>query len=112
MKAVWSLSAKSCKTGLHILSIHPVLAAANLILQKFLIYHLKICGGGIKYGNCSQPVNRFFLASVELWVAIPAGFALELHPLLTATSSATGAIFGGFVVLLLSKNLRVFLTRL
>lgn len=51
------------------------------------------------------------LAVVELWAAIPAGFALRLHPLATGITAALGAMSGALVVLLLGERVRIWLLR-
>jgi membrane protein YqaA with SNARE-associated domain len=51
------------------------------------------------------------LGAIELWVAIPAGFALQLHPVTTAIAAATGAVLGGAVVMFLGDQLRTWLLR-
>jgi len=54
----------------------------------------------------------FGLGAVELWVAIPTGFALGLPPLLIATVSTLGATLGALVVLVLGEKIRNRLLRL
>jgi hypothetical protein len=54
-------------------------------------------------------LSVFALAIVELWAAIPAGLALELHPLLIGVIVSAGAIFGTFLVIFLGKRLRTWL---
>lgn len=46
------------------------------------------------------------LGAVELWVAVPAGFALELSPALTAIMAATGGMLGLLVILTLGERIR------
>ena len=41
-----------------------------------------------------QLLTVFGLGAVELWVAIPAGFAMNLPPSVTAITAASGAILG------------------
>ena len=53
----------------------------------------------------------FGLAAVELWAAIPAGLALDLHPLLIGVVSAAGAILGVVVILVLGERVRSWLLR-
>ncbi|MGC9516440.1 MAG: small multi-drug export protein [Methanomicrobiales archaeon] len=48
----------------------------------------------------------FGLGILELWVAIPAGFALGINPLIIFLLSVGGNIFGAWIILLLGKNLR------
>ncbi len=57
----------------------------------------------------AKVVTVFGLGAVELWAAIPAGFALGLHPIATGIVSALGAITGGMVVALLGDRARVWL---
>lgn len=52
------------------------------------------------------------LGAVELWAAIPTGIALQLHPLLTATVAAAGAMLGVLVVLVVGERARTWLLRL
>lgn len=54
----------------------------------------------------------FGVAAVELWAAIPAGFALGLPPILIATASTLGAAFGALMVLVLGENVRNWILRL
>jgi hypothetical protein len=51
------------------------------------------------------------LGVVELWTAIPAGLALDLHPLLTGVVSAAGAILGVLIILVLGERMRGWLLR-
>lgn len=51
------------------------------------------------------------LGAVELWAAIPAGFALRLHPVVTGIAAGGGATLGAFVVILLGERLRARLWR-
>jgi len=53
----------------------------------------------------------FGLAAVELWTAIPAGLALDLHPVLIGVVSAAGAILGVVVILVLGERVRSWLLR-
>ena len=53
----------------------------------------------------------FLLAAVELWLAVPVGFALGLNPALVAVAGATGAIAGAWGVLLLGEHVRERLLR-
>ena len=53
----------------------------------------------------------FGLAAVELWAAIPAGLALDLHPVLIGVVSAAGAILGVIVILVLGERVRSWLLR-
>ena len=49
------------------------------------------------------------LGAVELWAAIPTGFALGLHPIVTAASAATGAIVAVLAVVALGERARMWL---
>lgn len=51
----------------------------------------------------------FGLGIVDMWVAILAGFVLQLHPLETAIAVAIGAILGVLVVLKLGERMRTIL---
>jgi len=46
------------------------------------------------------------LGAVELWVAIPAGLALELSPSVTAITAASGGVLGLLVILTLGERIR------
>ncbi len=50
------------------------------------------------------------LGAVELWAAVPAGFALGLHPVATAVAAAVGATVASVVVLVAGGRLRAKLT--
>jgi hypothetical protein len=54
----------------------------------------------------------FGLAVVELWGAIPAGLALQLHPLVVGATAALGAMTGALVVLITGERIRTWLLRL
>jgi membrane protein YqaA with SNARE-associated domain len=56
-------------------------------------------------------VTVFLIAMLELWAAIPAGLALQLHPLLVGLTAALGAIVGVLVVMLLGEPLRAWMRR-
>lgn len=51
------------------------------------------------------------LGAIELWTAIPAGFALKLHPVTIGITAAIGAMLGGVVVILLGERVRSWLMR-
>lgn len=51
------------------------------------------------------------LGVLELWVAIPAGTALNLHPLLNGIASALGSVLGAIAVIILGERLRNWLLR-
>ena len=46
------------------------------------------------------------LGALELWAAIPAGLALELHPIAVGIAAAAGAILGALAVALLGGRVR------
>lgn len=48
----------------------------------------------------------FGLGAVELWVAIPAGFAMKLSPSVTAITAASGAILGSLIILNIGERIR------
>ncbi|KIV57648.1 small multi-drug export protein [Aneurinibacillus migulanus] len=48
---------------------------------------------------------------LELWMAIPVGFALGLHPVIIAVASALGSIIAAVVVIFLAKSLRNWLMK-
>ena len=45
------------------------------------------------------------LGAVELWIAVPAGFALELSPSVTAITAASGGMLGLLVILALGERI-------
>jgi len=49
------------------------------------------------------------LGAVELWAAIPAGLAINLHPLITGIASAVGSIIGALLVILIGARFRNWL---
>jgi len=51
-------------------------------------------------------VTIFGLAILELWVAIPAGFAFELNPILIIILSTSGNIAGALIILVIGENIR------
>lgn len=51
------------------------------------------------------------LGIIELWAAIPAGTALQLHPLLNGIASALGAVIGAAVTIFFGDRLRQRLLR-
>ena len=53
----------------------------------------------------------FTLGILELWAAIPAGFALDLPPLLTGLASGAGSVLGALLVILLGDRLRIWILR-
>mgnify|MGYP001606473456 CR=1 FL=1 len=53
----------------------------------------------------------FAIGAVELWAAIPAGLALQLHPVLTAATAALGAIAGAALILAMGEGARAWIAR-
>jgi membrane protein DedA with SNARE-associated domain len=51
------------------------------------------------------------LGVFELWAAIPAGFALQLPPVVIGLAAASGAMLGAAIVVLLGNRLRDWLLR-
>lgn len=51
----------------------------------------------------------FALSAIELWATIPAGLALQLHPLIVGITAATGAMLGALAVILLGERVRTWL---
>ena len=51
------------------------------------------------------------LASVEVYAAIPAGFAFGLHPGAIFTASSIGGLAGVFIAAFLGNNIRKFFSR-
>ncbi len=49
------------------------------------------------------------LGAVELWVAIPTGFALQLHPVTIGITAAIGSMLGALAVILLGERVRAWL---
>lgn len=48
----------------------------------------------------------FGLGAVELWAAIPVGFALKLPPSVIAVTAASGAMLGSFIILNIGEKIR------
>jgi hypothetical protein len=48
---------------------------------------------------------------LELWAAIPLGFALKLHPVMTAILSAIGSILAAIIIIFFGTSLRNWLVR-
>ncbi|HUV83649.1 MAG TPA: small multi-drug export protein [archaeon] len=53
----------------------------------------------------------FGIGIIELWAAIPAGFALDLHPVTIGLIAAIGAMVGAGTVLVLGERVRNRLIR-
>ncbi len=60
-----------------------------------LIQSLIVCGLGV----------------IELWVAIPAGFVLGLHPIAIGLAAIIGSMFGVLIVSMLGERIRTFLAQ-
>jgi hypothetical protein len=53
-----------------------------------------------------QLLTVFGLSIIELWAAIPVGFALNLNPAAIVAASSAGAIVGALLVMLAGEKLR------
>ena len=53
--------------------------------------------------------SLFGLAAIELWIAVPTGFAMKIHPVITGIVSAAGALAGVVLVILLGERFRHWL---
>lgn len=51
-------------------------------------------------------ITVFLLGILELWIAIPAGFALQLNPVVTAVTSSLGAITSVVIILFFGEKIR------
>lgn len=51
------------------------------------------------------------LGALELWAAIPAGLALELHPIAVGIVAAVGAFLGALAVVSLGAHVRAWLVQ-
>ncbi|MBB6670930.1 small multi-drug export protein [Cohnella nanjingensis] len=58
-----------------------------------------------------QIVTVVATSIVELWAAIPLGFAFGLHPVLIGTACAVGSILAAAIVIFFGKSLREWLQR-
>lgn len=56
--------------------------------------------------NLESIIIIFAASIIELWLAIPLGFVMEVNPVLIAIISAAGSILSAFVVTILGDNLR------
>ncbi|NYB51536.1 MAG: small multi-drug export protein [Methanobacteriaceae archaeon] len=56
--------------------------------------------------NLESMIIVFCAGVVELWLAIPLGFLMDINPIITAILSASSAIVAVLVVTLLGDNLR------
>jgi membrane protein YqaA with SNARE-associated domain len=48
----------------------------------------------------------FGLSIIELWAAIPAGFALNLNPIVIIVAAAAGSILGALIVIVAGEKIR------
>ena len=53
----------------------------------------------------------FGLGTVELWAAIPAGLALQIHPVTTGSVAALGAVLGILAMGFMGERARLWLLR-
>jgi membrane protein YqaA with SNARE-associated domain len=51
----------------------------------------------------------FLIAILELWAAIPAGLALQFHPVLVGLTATLGASAGALLVILIGEPLRAWM---
>lgn len=56
--------------------------------------------------NLETIIILFATSMVELWIAIPLGFVMEVNPLVIAIISAAGSILSAVLVIILGNNLR------
>lgn len=49
------------------------------------------------------------LGILELWAAIPAGLAVNLHPIITGIASGSGSILGAMLVIIIGDRFRNWL---
>lgn len=48
---------------------------------------------------------------LELWVAIPLGFTLQLHPVTTAILSSLGSLLSAVIIIFFGSSLRIWLIK-
>ncbi len=53
----------------------------------------------------------FGLGVIALWAAIPAGLALQVHPVAVGITAAIGAMLGALVMVLLGERVRTWLAQ-
>lgn len=53
-----------------------------------------------------KTLTVFILGAVELWIAVPTGFALQLHPVATCIIAALGAMTGSVLILCIGGRLQ------
>jgi len=51
-------------------------------------------------------LSVFLLGVLELWAAVPAGFVLNLNPIIIGIASSLGAITAAVIVIVLGENIR------
>lgn len=51
------------------------------------------------------------LGVIALWAAIPAGLALQVHPVAVGITAAIGAMLGALIVVLLGERVRTWLAQ-
>lgn len=56
-------------------------------------------------------LSVLFIGSLELWAAVPAGLAMNLHPLIVAAATSTGGIGGAVIIVLLGERMRGWFSR-
>ncbi|HEY9245406.1 MAG TPA: hypothetical protein VIO11_01020 [Candidatus Methanoperedens sp.] len=56
-------------------------------------------------------ITVLVLGAFEIWIAVPAGLALEIHPLLAGVMAAAGAILGVVIILAVGEHMRAWLIR-
>lgn len=72
-----------------------VLQSTEVLIMEIIIKILMVTGLGI----------------FELWAAIPAGLAVNLHPLLTGIASALGSMLGVMLIIIIGDRLRNWLMK-
>ena len=66
---------------------------------------------GLDLALLAKILSVIAAGAIEIWVAVPAGLALGLHPAVVAAASATGGIVAVLVVSFLGDRLRARLLR-
>ncbi len=56
--------------------------------------------------NILQLLAVFGLSIIELWAAVPAGFAFNLNPVLIIVASSAGSIVGAIIVIIAGTKIR------
>lgn len=57
-------------------------------------------------------LSVFLVAMVEIWISIPMGLSLNIHPFWVAVLSISGAIAGAIVICFAGEKIRMFLLKL